>query len=446
MVRRPALAFVEDLAEPLLAISRHFTADPRPVGGSLFRIQRDTRFAKDKTPVQDPHRPPLPPRGHPRRRARPRLLPAPRAGELLRRPGPVAAGHRARPGHPRRHRRPVRGLGPGHPPAALLARSTPWARATPSVRPPQGFAPDHPLLDDLKRRDFTASTRLTQARVTAPGFLDDYVGRRCGPARPFMRFLCEALRPGLLRPPGGRPPARPHPAGAAPPERAPLRRLDRPSIASALNIGARRPIRRHGRSRGSPPPALRRSRAQCARPPWSVLRAGRRRRLRHRTGSAPRHLALGGRHRRLLGASPSLRPAAYRRHDRRYRSLLDRVPVGLYRTAPDGRIVDVNPALAHIFGFETPAETARRPGPLGLRRPGRPRPLDRPGQPGAGARRGGAEHAPPGRDAPSGSGTEWCRSATGAAGCAATKASSRTSPTRSGTARSSRPPCAPRSS
>jgi uncharacterized protein (TIGR02453 family) len=52
MVRRPALAFVEDLAEPLLAISRHFTADPRPVGGSLFRIQRDTRFAHDKTPYK----------------------------------------------------------------------------------------------------------------------------------------------------------------------------------------------------------------------------------------------------------------------------------------------------------------------------------------------------------------------------------------------------------
>ena len=53
--------------------------------------------------------------------------------------------------------------------------------------------------------------------------------------------------------------------------------------------------------------------------------------------------------------------AAYRRHDRRYRALLDRVPVGLYRTAPDGRIVDVNPALAHIFGFETPAELLAAP-------------------------------------------------------------------------------------
>jgi PAS domain S-box-containing protein len=51
----------------------------------------------------------------------------------------------------------------------------------------------------------------------------------------------------------------------------------------------------------------------------------------------------------------------YRYHDRRYRSLLDRVPVGLYRTAPDGRIADVNPALAHIFGFETPEELLAAP-------------------------------------------------------------------------------------
>src|SRR5262245_18610926 len=48
----PALAFIEDFAVDLEAISPHFRADPRPVGGSLFRIYRDTRFAKDKTPYK----------------------------------------------------------------------------------------------------------------------------------------------------------------------------------------------------------------------------------------------------------------------------------------------------------------------------------------------------------------------------------------------------------
>src|SRR5262249_13231752 len=35
----------------------------------------------------------------------------------------------------------------------------------------------------------------------------------------------------------------------------------------------------------------------------------------------------------------------------RYRSLFDHVPVGLYRTRPDGRLLDGNGALAAILGF-----------------------------------------------------------------------------------------------
>ena len=48
----PALAFIEDFAVDLETISPHIRADARPVGGSLFRIYRDTRFAKDKTPYK----------------------------------------------------------------------------------------------------------------------------------------------------------------------------------------------------------------------------------------------------------------------------------------------------------------------------------------------------------------------------------------------------------
>ena len=36
----------------------------------------------------------------------------------------------------------------------------------------------------------------------------------------------------------------------------------------------------------------------------------------------------------------------------RYRSLFDSVPVGLYRTTPDGAIIDGNPALVKILGFD----------------------------------------------------------------------------------------------
>jgi len=44
-VRGPALRFIEDVGPRLRQISRHLVADPRPVGGSLFRIHRDIRFS-----------------------------------------------------------------------------------------------------------------------------------------------------------------------------------------------------------------------------------------------------------------------------------------------------------------------------------------------------------------------------------------------------------------
>jgi uncharacterized protein (TIGR02453 family) len=51
-VQEPAFEFITDFAPHLQQISSHFLADPRPVGGSLFRIYRDTRFGKDKTPYK----------------------------------------------------------------------------------------------------------------------------------------------------------------------------------------------------------------------------------------------------------------------------------------------------------------------------------------------------------------------------------------------------------
>src|SRR5262245_16529190 len=51
-VRDPLLSFIGDFASPLAKISKHYLADPRPSGGSMFRIYRDTRFAKDKSPYK----------------------------------------------------------------------------------------------------------------------------------------------------------------------------------------------------------------------------------------------------------------------------------------------------------------------------------------------------------------------------------------------------------
>ena len=45
-VRDPMLDFIGAFAGPLAEISPHFVADPRPNGGSLFRIYRDTRDSR----------------------------------------------------------------------------------------------------------------------------------------------------------------------------------------------------------------------------------------------------------------------------------------------------------------------------------------------------------------------------------------------------------------
>ena len=51
-VRTPALEFIAAMETPLQKISPHFRAVPKKVGGSLMRVYRDTRFAKDKTPYK----------------------------------------------------------------------------------------------------------------------------------------------------------------------------------------------------------------------------------------------------------------------------------------------------------------------------------------------------------------------------------------------------------
>jgi uncharacterized protein (TIGR02453 family) len=47
-LKGPALRFIQDFAAHLRKLSPHFTAGPR----SLFRIHRDTRFSKDKSPYK----------------------------------------------------------------------------------------------------------------------------------------------------------------------------------------------------------------------------------------------------------------------------------------------------------------------------------------------------------------------------------------------------------
>jgi len=51
-VRDPLLALIVAFRPRLLEISPYLVADPKPTGGSMFRIYRDTRFSKNKEPYK----------------------------------------------------------------------------------------------------------------------------------------------------------------------------------------------------------------------------------------------------------------------------------------------------------------------------------------------------------------------------------------------------------
>jgi diguanylate cyclase (GGDEF)-like protein/PAS domain S-box-containing protein len=52
--------------------------------------------------------------------------------------------------------------------------------------------------------------------------------------------------------------------------------------------------------------------------------------------------------------------AESRATEERYRIIFERTPAGVYRTSLDGRIVECNPAMAHVLGYDSPAEVAGR--------------------------------------------------------------------------------------
>ena len=60
------------------------------------------------------------------------------------------------------------------------------------VRPPRGFDPEHPLIEDLKWKDYVAGARLSQEDVLQPNFIKEYA-TYCRAGLPFMSFLCGAL-------------------------------------------------------------------------------------------------------------------------------------------------------------------------------------------------------------------------------------------------------------
>jgi uncharacterized protein (TIGR02453 family) len=188
-VKEAGLQFIRDFEPYLHEISPHFVADDRAIGGSLFRIYRDTRFSKDKTPYKT-HL------GVQFRHEAARDVHAPGFYLHLDPEGSFAGAGMWRPDG--RSALAIR--------QAIVDRSDEWVALVGDAtfrasfvlegqtlkRPPRGFPPDHPLVDDLRRKDFIATARISRKTVTAPDFLEQYaqMSRNAGG---YMKFLTTSL-------------------------------------------------------------------------------------------------------------------------------------------------------------------------------------------------------------------------------------------------------------
>jgi uncharacterized protein (TIGR02453 family) len=189
-VQAPMSDFIAAMAPHLSRISKAFVADPRPNGGSMFRIHRDIRFSKDKRPYKE----------HVACQFRHRL------GRDVHAPGFYV--HLA-------PREVFVGAGLWMPdPDALLkiriaiaSKPAQWKKIVGDKRflstlrgvegeqlqrPPRGFDANHPFIADIRRKSFVVGCDSSEIQARSPRFVAE-TAQSFAAAAPFMRFLCSAL-------------------------------------------------------------------------------------------------------------------------------------------------------------------------------------------------------------------------------------------------------------
>lgn len=189
LVREPALRFIGEMAPLLETFAPSFRADPRKAGGSMMRVYRDTRFSRDKTPyktnigIQFRHK----------------------LGKDIHASGfyvhiasdecffAVGCWHPESSTLGR-----IRDLIVAKPENWLAARDDKnfvnnWdLRGDSLIRSPKGYDIHHPLITDLKRKDFIGISPISNAEVVGTK-LTKLATTRFATAVPFMKFLCEAV-------------------------------------------------------------------------------------------------------------------------------------------------------------------------------------------------------------------------------------------------------------
>ena len=183
-----ALNFIQSMHDPLASFAPHFTAIPN-MGGSLMRVYRDTRFSKNKTPyktnigIQFRHE----------------------LAKDVHAPGFYV------------HVDPESvflGVGMWRPASESLAgirqrisdKQAEWLRVSNDKtfrryfdlggetlsRPPRGYAKDHPMIEDIKRKDFIAVRDMSHEDALHPKF-QQKVETSFKAATDYMKFLCKAV-------------------------------------------------------------------------------------------------------------------------------------------------------------------------------------------------------------------------------------------------------------
>jgi uncharacterized protein (TIGR02453 family) len=187
-VKEPLLQFISDFGPHLRRINPHLVADPRPSGGSLFRIHRDVRFSRDKSPYKT------------------------HAGIYFRH---EEIEHVHAPGY-YLHLEPgnvfaAAGIWHPEPPTlkrvrdAIVSDPSSWKRSVERTlrgqyelggdslkRAPGGYDPRHPLAADLKRKDFIVSIPFDERQACARGFMKRFADA-CATMKPLLGFLSRAV-------------------------------------------------------------------------------------------------------------------------------------------------------------------------------------------------------------------------------------------------------------
>ena len=184
-----ALQFIISMQDPLAKIAPRFTAVPTRVGGSLMRVYRDTRFAKNKLPYKTNI-------GIQFRHEQAKDVHSPGYYVHID-PDEVFLGV----GMWRPDSEPLRGIR-----ERIAANPQEWQQVVGDrafsrhfslggetlVRPPRGFDKNHECIEDIKRKSFIAVRSLAVEDCLKPRF-QKTVETSFSAAEPFMRFLCKAV-------------------------------------------------------------------------------------------------------------------------------------------------------------------------------------------------------------------------------------------------------------